>query len=127
MVTSIFIFTDISDTIATNLLNAGKTNQINVICYSNLDHVYHFYKNGSTLIILSTPQEVVDLIYELSDLNEAKKMAELFPDFEIIEPSELLSKSTLEECMEYMYVELLSLLLLFGVQLLVVLILNIVF
>jgi len=102
MINNIFIFTDESDVIATNLINASKKNKINVICYSNLDHIYHFYKNGSEKIIIKTPQEVIDLVYELSDFNEAKKMAELFPDFEIIEPSELLSKSTLEECMEMM-------------------------
>ena len=102
MINNIFIFTDESDVIATNLINAAKKNKINVICYSNLDHIYYFYKNGSEKIIINTPQEVIDLVYELSDFNEAKKMAELFPDFEIIEPSELLSKSTLEECMEMM-------------------------
>ena len=41
-------------------------------------------------------------MYRLADYDSALKMAELFPDFEIIEPGEYNIKSTLEECTEMM-------------------------
>ena len=102
MVRCIFIFTDESDPVATNLINIAKQNKISVVCYSNLDHVYHFYKNGISKVVFDTPAEVVDKMYELYELNEVKKLAELFPDFEILSLPPDTKKSTLEECMEMM-------------------------
>ena len=102
MVKNIFIFTDEDDIVATNLINVAKINKINVICYSNLDQNYYFYKYGTEKTILKKPQEVLDLMYSLADYDSARKMADLFPDFEIIEPGEYNLKSTLEECTEMM-------------------------
>ena len=99
MVKTIFIFTDESDTFATNLINFSKTNKINTVCYSNLDTTYYFYEKGTEKITFKKPEEVIEKMYYLNDLNDAKKIAELFPDFEIIEHEDNI-KSTLEECME---------------------------
>ena len=100
-VKNIFIFSDESDRMATNLMNAAKKNKINVICYSNLDTVYHFYNNtfNGEKITLKTPVEVLDQMYNLIDLESAKKYADLFDDFEIIEESEIKS-STLNDCIQ---------------------------
>ena len=102
MLKNIFIFTDESDPIATNLMNVAKKNKINVICYSNLDTNYHFYIDGIDKITMKDPQTVIDKMYELNDYSDARKIAELFPDFEIIEKPENTSKSTLDECITMM-------------------------
>ena len=98
-VKNIFIFSDTQDTTATNLMNTAKKNKINVICYSNLDAVYHFYHGDETFTI-KTPQEVIYKMYYLNDLNDVKQIADLFPEFEIIEPVAVEKNTTLEECMD---------------------------
>lgn len=102
-VKNIFIFSDESDVVATNLINAAKINKINIICYSNVDNLYHFYEYGSgDPISLKTPQEVIDRMYIHYDLESARKIADLFPDFEIVEHEFEKKKSTLDECIELM-------------------------
>ena len=101
-VKNIFVFTDEDDIFITNLINTAKVNKINIICYSNLDAVYHFYDysiSGKTTV-LKTPEEVINFMYDLLDLNDVKKIAELFPDFEIIESDPDTKKSSLDECIE---------------------------
>jgi len=84
MVKCIFIFTDNSDPIVLNLMNTAKKNNIPIVCYSTLDSVYHCY-SGESKQILNDPKEVIDFMYSLFDLAEIKKIADLFPEFEIIE------------------------------------------
>ena len=100
---NIFIFSDESDTLATNLMNAAKTNKINVVCYSNLDTIYHFYNyDTNETISLKKPELVIEKMYFLRDLDSAKKYSDLFDDFEIIETPVIEKKSLLDECIEIM-------------------------
>jgi hypothetical protein len=39
-------------------------------------------------------------MYYLNDLNDVKQIADLFPEFEIIEPAPVEKNTTLEECMD---------------------------
>ena len=100
-VKNIFIFSDESDIIATNLINTAKKNKINVICYSNLDTTYHFYNNtDNTKFSFKKPEEVIEKMYFLLDFESANKYAELFDDFEIIEPGNANKESSLDDCIE---------------------------
>jgi hypothetical protein len=99
MVKCVFIFTDKADHVAETFITLAKSLKIMVVCYSNLDKVYHFYTDGSK-ISFKTPKEVIDKMYEIFDSIEATRYAELFPDFEIIEAPEIPKKETvLEECL----------------------------
>ena len=98
-VQTIFIFSDESDNTATNLINFAKTNKINFVCYSNLDAVYHFY-NNTEKFSLKKPTEVIEKMYHYFDLNSAKRFADLFEDFELIESPTDDKKSKLDECIE---------------------------
>ena len=98
-VKNIFVFIDQSDTIATNLMNAAKKNKINVICYSSHDKIYHFYDyNLDGKFEFRDPEEVVAKMYYLADLEQTRKISDLFPDFEIIEPVVEVRASTLDQC-----------------------------
>ena len=100
-VKNIFIFSDEQDVFATNVMNVASKNKINVICYSNIDSVYHFYDNvNNEKVELKTPAEVVEKMYIIMDLEGARKIADLFPDFEIIEEKFQNKRSSLEECAE---------------------------
>jgi hypothetical protein len=102
-VKNIFIFSDESDIVATNLINVASKNKINVICYSNLDKTYHFYDNvNSEKYEFKTPSETISKMYDLIDLEGVRKIANLFPDFEIIETPESSKHSTLEECSNFL-------------------------
>jgi hypothetical protein len=98
-VKNIFIFSDESDTIATNLMSTAKKNNINVICYSNLDNIYHFYKNVLKQEF-KKPSDLVDHMYDLADLEGVKKIADLFPEFEILDPPHETKNTTLDESIE---------------------------
>jgi len=98
-VKNIFIFSDESDIIADNLMKVSKKNNINIICYSNIDSIYHFYK-GTEKFSLKTPNEVLEKMYYYMELESAKKFADLFDDFEIIELPNESKIGNLEECVE---------------------------
>ncbi len=98
MVKCVCVFTDTSDSYAETFINMAKTMNILLICYSNLDKVYHFY-NGSKELI-KTAQETVEKMYSVFDKVEAKRFADMFPDFEIIEADDVPKQSVLEECLE---------------------------
>jgi len=98
-VKTIFIFSDESDTTATNLINFAKTNKINVICYSNLDSVYHVY-NDNERFSLKKPTEVIEKMYYYFDLESFNKYKILFDDFELVESPTEDKKSKLDECIE---------------------------
>jgi hypothetical protein len=89
-----FIFTDSSDPIATNIIKTCESLQIPIVCYSNLDQVYHFNKEQ-----LKTAEEVIDKMYLTFDLVEAKKISDLFPEFEILSSEEIVNP-TLDQCCE---------------------------
>jgi hypothetical protein len=98
-VRNIFIFSDSHDNTAKNLINTGSSNKINVVCYSNIDKVYHFYDNINEQVFkFGSPSEVLEKMYYLADLESTRKIADLFPDIEILEPSEKPKNSSLEEC-----------------------------
>jgi hypothetical protein len=102
-VKNIFVFSDQSDTIATNLMNAAKKNKINVICYSSHDKIYHFYDyNLDGKFEFRDPEEVVAKMYYLAELEQTRKISDLFPDFEIIEPVVEVRASTLDQCSRFL-------------------------
>jgi len=101
MVKTIFIFSDSNENFVTNLLTLAKKNKINVVCYSTIDSVYHFYDyTNDKKYNFKEPSEVVEQMYLLFEYFEVKKIAELFSDFEIIPLEDTTKKSSLEECME---------------------------
>ena len=91
-----FIFNNSPDYIVTNVLKTCNLLEIPTVCYSSIDAFYHYsFKNDK--IKLKTPQEVIDKMYTLFDLLEVKKIADLFPDFEILTPEET-KVTTLDRC-----------------------------
>ena len=102
-VKSIFIFSDSQDTVATNLINAATKNKINVICYSNIDKIYHFYDNiNNEKFEIKDPDEVIAKLYSLFELEEVRKIADLFPEFEIIESVVEKKYTSMEQCNSFL-------------------------
>ena len=102
-VKNIFIFSDEQDTVATNIMNASSKNKINVICYSNLDKVYHFYDNiNDKKFEFKEPAEVLEKMYSLLDLEGVRKIADLFPDFDVIEIEDEIKYTSLEQCSKFL-------------------------
>jgi hypothetical protein len=95
----IFLFSDCQDTTFTNIMNVATKNNINIVCYSNIDSVYHFYENGKKET-MKTAELVIEKMYKSMELKQATKYAELFPDFELLEPEIDKTHSTLEQCAE---------------------------
>jgi hypothetical protein len=103
MVKCIFLYTDGADHVVSSLMNLGKKNKIPVVCYSSIDNIYHFYDTEWEKVLFKSASDVIDNMYNLFDLEKVKKLAELFPDFEILEtpePETLPGKSKLEKCRE---------------------------
>ena len=98
----IFIFTDTPDIIATNLIKIGQTFNIPTICYSNVDHVYHCYENdkNNTVTIIPKSIDVIEYINNIKAKKSVEKLAELFPEFEIVDLPEENSYPVLEECLK---------------------------
>jgi len=94
----IFIFSDVQDTIADNLINYCKKTKTNLICYSNLDNIYHFYDDEIVLKI-KEPENVIIKMEEIKERNTLNKLNELFPEFEILEPDNKIKNCVLEECL----------------------------
>jgi hypothetical protein len=98
----IFIFSDVQDTFADNLIKYCEKSRTNLICYSSLDSVYHFYEYTTTDKIIhkiSEPGKVIEKMEEIKEKGTINKLQELFPEFEIIEPEEIKRISTLEKCL----------------------------
>ena len=92
----IFIFNDSADPVAENLINFSKKNNLVIVCYSNVDEYYHFH-NTETVVKIKSPEETVQKMYEFIDLQNAKVIQNIFPDFDIIEP-ESNKNTSLEDC-----------------------------
>ena len=98
----IFIFSDTQDIFADNLIKYCEKSRTNLICYSTLDSVYHFYEFHETEKIvheIKDPQKVVTLMEEILAKGTVDKYNNLFPEFEIIEPPENKKVSNLEKCL----------------------------
>ena len=95
----IFIFTNGSDSIATNLINLAEKGSIPLICYSTVDSLYHFYNDAEHLTFKSV-QDVINHMYMIFDISEIKKIAELFPDFEIIPETVEAKENELDKCVK---------------------------
>ena len=96
----IYIFADTADKIATNIINMAEKNNIPIVCFSNLDSLYHF--NGEKI---KEAQNVIAKMYNHFDLMLVKKLDNLFPEFDILdeEPKIItMSTSVLEQCLEKM-------------------------
>ena len=100
MVKCVFIFTDVADNYAETFINIAKSLKILLVCYSNLDGVYHFYSQTEKTMI-SNAEDVIFKMYHAFDEVAAVKFSEMFPDFELIEaPVEEVKISVLEECLQ---------------------------
>ena len=99
----IFIFSDTQDTFAENLIKYSETSFTHLICYSNLDSIYHFYEyseNKETIVHqIKDPQKVIEKMESLTAKGVVDKFKDLFPEFEIIEPEEIQKISNLEKCL----------------------------
>ena len=95
----LFIFNDSQDNVAQNLLLAAKGFGIMTVCYSNIDNLYTSF-NLKENFSCSSPEEVTKNMYHELDLIKTKEIAELFPDFEIIEKEETVKESCLDECIK---------------------------
>jgi len=92
-----FIFNNNADPVVTNVLQVCKLLNIPTICYSSIDSVYHF-SYLTEKATLKSPQDVIDKMYNLFDLVSVQKVAELFPDFEILTPEESKAVTPLDHC-----------------------------
>jgi hypothetical protein len=90
---TIFIYTDVADTVAKNLLKCADTLKICAVCYSGIDEKYHYYdytnaitdpftKETTNVIknIFTKAEEVIEHMYHLVDFGALKKYNELFPE-----------------------------------------------
>jgi len=102
-VKNIFIFSDSKDTTATNFINAATKNKINIICYSNIDKIYHFYDNiNGNKFEFKDPEHVLEKMYELLELEDARKISDLFPEFEVIELEDERKYTSLDQCSQFL-------------------------
>ena len=112
---TIFIYTDISDTVAKNLLKCANTLKICAVCYSSLDKVYHYYDytnaitdpftKETTNVIKNSfikPNEVIEHMYNLVDFGALKKINELFPDEILFDEPVSTEVSKLDQCIAAM-------------------------
>lgn len=83
MVKFVFIFSDVQDPFADNIIKYCKTSKTPLICYSSIDKLYHFY--DTTKITLKDASEVILKMEEIKEKNILNKLDELFPEFEILD------------------------------------------
>lgn len=98
----VFIFSDTQDSFAENLIKYCEKSRTNLICYSSLDSIYHFYEYLETDKIIhkiEKPLQVIEKMQEIKERGTVNKLQELFPEFEIIERQEIKKISTLENCL----------------------------
>lgn len=98
----IFIFTDIQEPFSINIIQLSQKYSVPMVCYSNIDSVYHFYDYSSGELertLLSTPDEVIIKLNGVHEFGSFEKMVQLFPEFDII-PDIPVSNKNMERCME---------------------------
>ena len=93
----IFIFSDTQDITADNLISYCEKSKTPLICYSNLDHLYHFYNNDN-IIKFTNPEDVIKKMEEIKETDTLNKLNDLFPEFEILLPENKINL-TLEKCL----------------------------
>jgi hypothetical protein len=102
MVKFIFIFSNSSDNISSNLLNLAEKYKKFIICYSDLDSKYHFY-DYSGYFEKSTYSNAIDVINKIKEVNdfiEFKKIVDIFPEFDIIPEPSKDTEGCLDRCVE---------------------------
>ena len=100
MIKFIFIFNNSDDPIATNLMNLAQKNKTCIICYSEIDSIYHFYDTQFEKTKYLNAIEVINKINEIKDFISFQKISELFPDLDII-PEPINNKpGSFEKCIE---------------------------
>jgi hypothetical protein len=98
----VFIFSDTSDTLASNLINYCETTKTPLICYSSFDKIYHFYeyiKDTKKTTQIKEPESVILKIESTQESIKLTKLDSLFPEFHVLEPDQAL-ESTLDKCIE---------------------------
>ena len=102
MVRFIFVFSNSSDNISSNLLNLAEKYKKYIICYSELDSKYQFY-DYSGYFEKSTYSNAIDVINKMKEVNdfiEFKKIVDTFPEFDIIPEPSKDTEGCLDRCVE---------------------------
>lgn len=98
----IFVFTDIQEPFSINIIQLSEKYSVPMICYSNIDSVYHFYDYSTGSLERTLIDNVNDVINKLKEVHELKsfeKIVHLFPEFDII-PDIPVTTRNMERCME---------------------------
>jgi len=101
----VFIFTDNQDTFSTNMIQFVEKHKVNFICFSNIDSMYHFHDFSTgeiTRVTIKNPNEIINKMKELIEINSFQKIAEMFPEFDIIPENPEDCSKTLEKCLDKM-------------------------
>jgi len=98
MVRFIFVFNNSEDPIATNLMNLAREHNKCIICFSEIDSVYHFYDTNFQKTEIKDPLDVIKKMAEIKDLLSFQKISELFSD--ILQEEDDPRKGSLDRCME---------------------------
>ena len=99
----IFIFSDTSDFFTNNLVNLAKKYKIVLICYSNIDSIYHFYNyflQENNPIPIKSGIDVVSSMNQLHDYLLFKQVVDTFPDFDLIPENINNEFPVLERCLQ---------------------------
>jgi hypothetical protein len=102
MVRFMFIFSNSSDHVSSNLLNLAEKYKKYIICYSDLDSKYHFY-DYSGYFEKSTYSNAIDVINKMKEVNdfiEFKKIVDTFPEFDIIPEPPKSGECCLDRCVQ---------------------------
>jgi len=95
----VFIFSDTQDTLADNLIKYCEMSKTNLICYSSLDSIYHFY-NENVVEQFKDPQQVIEKMVLINAQGMADKIQQLFPEFEITHEVEVKGESKLSSSLK---------------------------
>jgi len=95
----IIVFSDTKDLVVDNLITYSKNVGVLLICYSNLDSVYHIYDKENKETV-KKPEEVLEKMYNIINKNDLSKLNDLFPEFDILEEPEKKEVTVLEKCIQ---------------------------
>ncbi len=98
LVKIVFVFSDVQDNFADNLINYCKLSKTPLVCYSSLDSLYHFYID-STKECLNTPEQVIEKMEEIKQMKEMDKLNQLFPEFDLLNENEK-KEPVLDNCIK---------------------------
>ena len=105
MVKFIFVFNNSQDSIADNLLNLAEKYKKCIICYSEIDSIYHFYDFNFQKTEYFLAIDVINKMKEINDFLAFQKIADLFPEIDIIPEPERSTSGSFERCIEILNIQ----------------------